>query len=126
MEYPKQEQQDKKNFKKKPVTAKHTKQKSYDCISINTKNYKIMKQPFFCKKLLKKIRKSSSKKEPIKTWSRATTILPEMVGFIICVHNRKTFIPVLIQENMVRHKLGEFSLTRTRKQAKKSKKQSKK
>lgn len=51
-------------------------------------------------------------KKPIKTWSRRSTIFPEMVGLTIAVHNGKTFIPVFISENMVGHKLGEFSATR--------------
>ncbi|MCH6566189.1 MAG: 30S ribosomal protein S19, partial [Proteobacteria bacterium] len=52
-------------------------------------------------------------KRPIKTWSRRSMILPEMVGLTIAVHNGRQHVPVLINENMVGHKLGEFSLTRT-------------
>ena len=52
-------------------------------------------------------------KKPIKTWSRRSMILPEMVGYTIAVHNGKNHIPVLVNENMVGHKLGEFALTRT-------------
>ncbi len=65
-------------------------------------------------KLLEKIQKSkdSSRKTVIRTWSRASMIIPDMVGETIAVHNGKTFIPVYITENMVGHKLGEFSPTR--------------
>ena len=52
-------------------------------------------------------------KKPIKTWSRRSTILPEMISLTFSVYNGKTFIPVLVSENMVGHKLGEFSPTRT-------------
>jgi len=51
-------------------------------------------------------------RKPIKTWSRRSTIIPEFVGFTFSVHNGKSFIPVFVTENMVGHKLGEFSLTR--------------
>jgi small subunit ribosomal protein S19 len=57
--------------------------------------------------------KQSNKKQVIKTWSRASMIIPDMVGETIAVHNGKTFIPVFVTENMVGHKLGEFSPTRT-------------
>jgi small subunit ribosomal protein S19 len=65
-------------------------------------------------KLTKKVDtlNESKKKQVIKTWSRASTILPEFVGHTFGVHNGKNFIPVFITENMVGHKLGEFSLTR--------------
>ncbi len=56
---------------------------------------------------------SSGKKSVIKTWSRASTITPDFVGMTIAVHNGKTFIPVYVTENMVGHKLGEFSPTRS-------------
>jgi small subunit ribosomal protein S19 len=52
-------------------------------------------------------------RRPIKTWSRRSTIIPEMVGYTIAVHNGRRFLPVYITENMVGHKLGEFSPTRT-------------
>lgn len=52
-------------------------------------------------------------RKPIKTWSRRSTIFPEMVGLTIAVHNGKQHVPVLVNENMVGHKLGEFALTRT-------------
>lgn len=66
-------------------------------------------------KLLKKVQvaKTSNKKQVIKTWSRASMIIPDMVGETIGVHNGKTFVPVYVTENMVGHKLGEFAPTRT-------------
>ena len=76
----------------------------------------IKKGPFIDEKLLKKISALESQKEKrqvIKTWSRRSTIIPEMVGLTIAVHNGRKFIPVFITENMVGHKLGEFSPTRT-------------
>ena len=76
----------------------------------------IKKGPFIDEKLLKKISVLESQKEKrqvIKTWSRRSTIIPEMVGLTIAVHNGRKFIPVFITENMVGHKLGEFSPTRT-------------
>lgn len=56
--------------------------------------------------------KTSSKK-PVKTWSRRSTIIPEMIGLTLAVYNGKNHVPILINENMVGHKLGEFSVTRT-------------
>ncbi len=56
--------------------------------------------------------KQSNKKQVIKTWSRASMIIPDMVGETIAVHNGKTFVPVFVTENMVGHKLGEFAPTR--------------
>ncbi len=75
----------------------------------------IKKGPYVYHKLLKKVAKAkeSSKKTVIKTWSRASMIIPDMVGETIAVHNGKTFVPVFITENMVGHKLGEFSPTRS-------------
>jgi small subunit ribosomal protein S19 len=55
----------------------------------------------------------SNNKKPIKTWSRRSMVIPEMVGLTIAIHNGRQHIPVLISENMVGHKLGEFSMTRT-------------
>lgn len=74
----------------------------------------IKKGPYVFYKLLKKVAKAkeSKKKMVIKTWSRSSMIIPDMVGETIAVHNGKTFIPVFITENMVGHKLGEFSPTR--------------
>ncbi len=75
----------------------------------------IRKGPYVFHKLLTKIEraKDSKKKQVIKTWSRASMIVPIMVGETIAVHNGKTFVPVYVTENMVGHKLGEFSPTRT-------------
>lgn len=73
----------------------------------------LKKGPFVDAKLLKKLaRLKLGDKTVIKTWSRASTITPEMVGFTIAVHNGKTHLPVFIIEDMVGHKLGEFSPTR--------------
>jgi small subunit ribosomal protein S19 len=75
----------------------------------------IKKGPFIDESLLKKVRTASEtvSKKIIKTWSRRSTILPELIGHTIAVHNGKKFIPVFITENMVGHKLGEFAPTRT-------------
>ena len=75
----------------------------------------LKKGPFVADHLLKKIDRlnANSKKEVIKTWSRASTILPQMVGHTIAVHNGRQHVPVFVSEQMVGHKLGEFSLTRT-------------
>ncbi|MFA6429300.1 MAG: 30S ribosomal protein S19 [Patescibacteria group bacterium] len=73
----------------------------------------LKKGPFTDAKLLKKVQKAGpNNKTVIKTWSRASTITPAMVGMTFAVHNGKAFINVLVIENMVGHKLGEFSLTR--------------
>ena len=75
----------------------------------------IKKGPFFDEFLLKKVQnlRSDGRKEMIKTWSRRSTIIPDFVGFTFGVHNGRKFVPVLVTENMVGHKLGEFSPTRT-------------
>jgi len=79
----------------------------------------IKKGPFICVKLLKKVKKAAEemlnkiKVKPIKTWSRASMVIPDMVGLTIAVHNGRQFVPLLVTENMVGHKLGEFALTRT-------------
>lgn len=75
----------------------------------------LRKGPFVDAHLLKKVEEAitSRVKRPIKTWSRRSMILPDMVGLTIAVHNGKQHIPVLVTENMVGHKLGEFSPTRT-------------
>ena len=75
----------------------------------------IKKGPFVDLHLVKKVEtvRATSDKRPVKTWSRRSTVLPEFVGLTIAVHNGKQHIPVYISENMVGHKLGEFSLTRT-------------
>ena len=74
----------------------------------------LKKGPFVDSKLLKKVRKmaDAGRKTPIKTWSRGTMIVPEFVGNTFNVHNGKVFVPVFVTENMVGHKLGEFSPTR--------------
>ena len=72
----------------------------------------IKKGPFIDEHLAKKVEAIEGKKV-IKTWSRRSMILPEMVGMTFAVHNGKSFIPVFVTENMVGHKLGEFSMTRT-------------
>ncbi len=56
---------------------------------------------------------SSNSRKPIKTWSRRSMVLPDMVGLTIAVHNGRQHVPILINENMVGHKLGEFAVTRT-------------
>jgi len=73
------------------------------------------KGPFVDEKLMKKIQKAkdSGGRKPIKTWSRRSTVVPEMVGLTLEVHNGKQHLPVLVTEAMVGHKLGEFSPTRT-------------
>lgn len=75
----------------------------------------IKKGPFADHHLLEKVQKmvDGGKKQVIKTWSRRSTILPEFVGFTFAVHNGNKFIPVLVNEDMIGHKLGEFSPTRT-------------
>ena len=75
----------------------------------------VWKGPFVDMTLIKKAEKvsESGRKEVIKTWSRRSTILPEFVGVNFAVHNGKRFIPVNVTEDMVGHKLGEFSPTRT-------------
>ncbi|MGB5636151.1 MAG: 30S ribosomal protein S19 [Waterburya sp.] len=75
----------------------------------------LKKGPFIADSLLKKIERlnANNKKEVIKTWSRASTILPLMVGHTIAVHNGRQHIPVFISDQMVGHKLGEFAPTRT-------------
>lgn len=73
------------------------------------------KGPFVDHHLMAKVSKAIETKSnrPIKTWSRRSVILPEMVGLNIAVHNGREFIPLYLTENMVGHKLGEFALTRT-------------
>ena len=75
----------------------------------------IKKGPYIDEKLMKKIKKlnDENKKNVIKTWARKSTIPPDFVGHTIAVHNGIKFIPIYISENMVGHKLGEFSPTRT-------------
>lgn len=73
----------------------------------------LKKGPFVDHHLIAKVENAGTTKRPIKTWSRRSTILPEMIGYTIAVHNGKNHVPVLVNEQMVGHKLGEFALTRT-------------
>jgi small subunit ribosomal protein S19 len=75
----------------------------------------LKKGPFVDHHLVNKVLVAVEKsdKRPIKTWSRRSTILPEMIGLTIAVHNGRAHVPVYITDNMVGHKLGEFALTRT-------------
>ncbi|WP_196139405.1 30S ribosomal protein S19 [Aliikangiella sp. G2MR2-5] len=75
----------------------------------------LKKGPFIDLHLLKKVEDAvaSNNRKPIKTWSRRSTVYPEMVGLTIAVHNGRQHVPVLINEDMVGHKLGEFAPTRT-------------
>jgi small subunit ribosomal protein S19 len=75
----------------------------------------VKKGPFVDQHLLKKVEAlaSARDKRVVKTWSRRSTITPEMVGYTFAVHNGRKFIPVFVSENMVGHKFGEFSPTRT-------------
>jgi small subunit ribosomal protein S19 len=75
----------------------------------------VKKGPFVHESLTKKVEAMNARNEKrvIKTWSRASTVLPEFVGHTFAVHNGNKFIPVYVTENMVGHKLGEFSPTRT-------------
>jgi small subunit ribosomal protein S19 len=75
----------------------------------------LKKGPFCEERLLKRITQMNEKgeKKVVRTWSRSSTVMPEMIGHTIAVHNGKKFVPVYLTENMVGHKLGEFSITRT-------------
>lgn len=75
----------------------------------------VKKGPFVDLPLMKKVvtALSTSAKKPIKTWSRRSTVVPEMLSLTIAVHNGREFVPVYVTENMIGHKLGEFSITRT-------------
>ena len=74
----------------------------------------VKKGPFVDASVLKKISvQSVDDRRPIKTWSRRSTIIPEMIGYTFSVHNGRRFLPIYISENMVGHKLGEFAPTRT-------------
>ena len=75
----------------------------------------IKKGPFIDEHLLDKVMKAQATgdKKVIRTWSRRSTVVPEMIGLTIAVHNGQKFIPVFVSENMVGHKLGEFATTRT-------------
>ncbi|MFH1018466.1 MAG: 30S ribosomal protein S19 [Pseudomonadota bacterium] len=73
------------------------------------------KGPFVDAYLMKRIKEAdqAGQKKVIKTWSRRSTIVPEFVGYTFAIHNGRKFVPIFITENMVGHKLGEFSITRT-------------
>lgn len=73
------------------------------------------KGPFVDEKLFRKVQKAveSGNREPIKTWARASTVVPEMIGLTFMVHNGRAHVKVLITDDMVGHKLGEFAATRT-------------
>ena len=73
----------------------------------------LKKGPFVDHHLMKKVEVTDKSKKPIKTWSRRSMILPEMIGHTFEVHNGRKFISVFVSENMVGHRLGEFSPTRT-------------
>ncbi len=75
----------------------------------------VIKGPFVDPHLAKKVEAAvaSNNKRPIKTWSRRSMVMPEMVGLTIAIHNGRQHVPVLVSENMVGHKLGEFAVTRT-------------
>ena len=75
----------------------------------------VKKGPFIDLHLFKKVEEAvaTNSRKPIKTWSRRSTVLPQMVGLTLAVHNGKQHIPILVSENMVGHKLGEFAITRT-------------
>jgi small subunit ribosomal protein S19 len=75
----------------------------------------VKKGPYIEERLLTRVRKMENEgsKNVIKTWSRRSTITPELIGYTFAVHNGKKFIPVYVTENMVGHKLGEFAPTRT-------------
>jgi small subunit ribosomal protein S19 len=75
----------------------------------------VKKGPFIDLHLLKKVQQAAetNSRRPIKTWSRRSMVVPEMIGLTIAVHNGRQHVPVLINENMIGHKLGEFAATRT-------------
>ncbi|MCZ8158106.1 MAG: 30S ribosomal protein S19 [Leptospira sp.] len=75
----------------------------------------LKKGPFIDDHLMKKITKlnAEGKKNPFKSWSRRSTIYPDMIGHTVMIHNGKSFVPVYVNENMIGHKLGEFAPTRT-------------
>jgi small subunit ribosomal protein S19 len=75
----------------------------------------LRKGPFVDEHLIQKVLKAqeSNDKKPIKTWSRRSVVVPEMIGLTIAIHNGRAHVPVSINENMIGHKLGEFAVTRT-------------
>lgn len=75
----------------------------------------LRKGPFVDEHLVKKVLKAQEEnsRKPIKTWSRRSVVIPEMIGLTIAIHNGRAHVPVSINENMIGHKLGEFAITRT-------------
>lgn len=73
----------------------------------------VKKGPFVDLHLMKKVEQAAGSRKPIKTWSRRSTVLPDMIGLTLAVHNGRQHVPVVVNENMVGHKLGEFVPTRT-------------
>lgn len=73
----------------------------------------VKKGPFVDLHLMQEVEQAAGSRKPIKTWSRRSTVLPDMIGLTLAVHNGRQHVPVLINENMVGHKLGEFVPTRT-------------
>jgi small subunit ribosomal protein S19 len=75
----------------------------------------LRKGPFVDEHLIKKVltAQENNDRKPIKTWSRRTVVVPEMIGLTIAIHNGRAHVPVSINENMIGHKLGEFAITRT-------------
>lgn len=75
----------------------------------------VKKGPFIDDHLVQKVRQAveTNSRKPIKTWSRRSMIIPDMIGLTIAVHNGRQHVPVLVNENMIGHKLGEFAATRT-------------
>ncbi|MEO1890485.1 MAG: 30S ribosomal protein S19 [Candidatus Thioglobus sp.] len=75
----------------------------------------LRKGPFVDEHLIKKVltAQENNDRKPIKTWSRRSVIVPEMIGLTIAIHNGRAHVPVSINENMIGHKLGEFAITRT-------------
>ena len=75
----------------------------------------LRKGPFVDEHLIKKVLTAQEKndRKPIKTWSRRSVVVPEMIGLTIAIHNGRAHVPISINENMIGHKLGEFAITRT-------------
>jgi small subunit ribosomal protein S19 len=106
-----------KRFQDPKKKEKHSinRQKAYKEIAGEVMPRSLKKGPFVDSKLLKKVQTAQETRSNrvVRTWSRRSTIVPEMVGITLAVHNGRKFIPVFISEDMVGHKLGEFSPTRT-------------
>ena len=73
----------------------------------------LKKGPYVAHHLIKKVLANAGSKRPIKTWARGSVVVPEMIGLTFDVHNGRKFVPVVVSENMVGHRLGEFAPTRT-------------